>query len=90
VLSPWSNRITVRAVPGPWDELVAAAPPGTLVVDATGLGKDRPGSPLTAEAYDGWNLFCHGWAAALGPILGLPDEVATAGRFAELAEPLRT
>lgn len=26
--------------------LVAAAPPGSLVVNATGLGKDRPGSPL--------------------------------------------
>ncbi len=40
-------------------------------------------------AYDGWGLFCHGWAAALGPILGLADEVATAARFAELAAPLR-
>ena len=86
---------------------------------ATGLGKDRPGSPLTAEAgfppgavvwelnyrgdlallrqargrgveaYDGWNLFCHGWAAALGPILDLPDEAATARRFGQLAAPLR-
>jgi len=119
VLSPWSDHIAVRVGPGPWDDLVAAAPPGTLVVNATGLGKDRPGSPLTAgagfppgavvwelnyrgdlallwlarergvEAYDGWNLFCHGWAAALGPILGLPDEVATARRFADLAAPLR-
>jgi len=120
VLSPWSDRIAVRVGPGPWDELVAAAPPGALVVNATGLGKDRPGSPLTAgagfppaavvwelnyrgdlallrqarergvDAYDGWNLFCHGWAAALGPILGLPDEAATARRFAELAGPLRS
>ncbi|WP_063763634.1 shikimate dehydrogenase family protein [Actinoplanes subtropicus] len=119
VLSRWSERITVRVGPGPWDDLVAAAPPGSLVVNATGLGKDRPGSPLTAgagfppgavvwelnyrgdlallrqarergvEAYDGWKLFCHGWAAALGPILGLPDEAATARRFAELAGPLR-
>jgi hypothetical protein len=39
--------------------------------------------------HDGWSLFCHGWAAALGPILDLPDEVATARRFAELATPLR-
>jgi len=119
VLSPWSERIAVRVGPGPWDDLVAAAPPGTLVVNATGLGKDRPGSPLTAgagfpagavvwelnyrgdlallrmarergvAAYDGWNLFCHGWAAALGPILDLPDEAAAARRFAELAAPLR-
>lgn len=28
------------------DELVAAQPAGTLVVNATGMGKDRPGSPL--------------------------------------------
>jgi len=29
------------------DALVAALPPGSLVVNATGLGKDRPGSPLS-------------------------------------------
>ncbi len=29
------------------DALVAALPPHSLVVNATGLGKDRPGSPLT-------------------------------------------
>ena len=29
------------------DALVAAAAPGSLIVNATGLGKDRPGSPLT-------------------------------------------
>lgn len=29
------------------DSLVAAMPTGSLVVNATGLGKDRPGSPLT-------------------------------------------
>lgn len=32
------------------DELVAAAPPGSLVVNATGMGKDTPGSPITDEA----------------------------------------
>jgi shikimate dehydrogenase len=31
------------------DRLLAALPPGSLVVNATGLGKDRPGSPLTGE-----------------------------------------
>jgi shikimate 5-dehydrogenase len=30
------------------DAIVAALPPGSLVINATGLGKDRPGSPLTA------------------------------------------
>lgn len=32
------------------DRLVAAAAPGSLVVNATGLGKDRPGSPLSDAA----------------------------------------
>jgi shikimate 5-dehydrogenase len=32
------------------DRLVAALPPGSLVVNGTGLGKDRPGSPLTDAA----------------------------------------
>ncbi|PRX97263.1 shikimate dehydrogenase family protein [Allonocardiopsis opalescens] len=31
---------------GPADGLLAAMPPGSLVVNATGMGKDRPGSPL--------------------------------------------
>ncbi len=30
------------------DRLVAAAPAGSLVVNATGLGKDQPGSPLSS------------------------------------------
>lgn len=32
------------------DELVSRAPRGSLVVNATGLGKDAPGSPLTGAA----------------------------------------
>ena len=32
------------------DRLLSALPPGSLVINATGLGKDRPGSPLTPEA----------------------------------------
>ena len=32
------------------DRLLSALPPGSLVINATGLGKDRPGSPLTSEA----------------------------------------
>ena len=32
------------------DGLLAALPSGSLVVNATGLGKDRPGSPLSGEA----------------------------------------
>jgi shikimate dehydrogenase len=38
--------IVTRPGNGPWDELIAAAPPGSLIVNATGLGKDRPGSPI--------------------------------------------
>ena len=32
------------------DALLAALPAGSLVINATGLGKDKPGSPLSAEA----------------------------------------
>ncbi|TDD65575.1 shikimate dehydrogenase [Jiangella aurantiaca] len=31
------------------DTLMGELPPGSLVINATGLGKDRPGSPITAE-----------------------------------------
>ncbi|MBN8594695.1 MAG: shikimate dehydrogenase [Anaerolineae bacterium] len=29
------------------DQLMAALPPGSVVINATGMGKDRPGSPIT-------------------------------------------
>jgi len=32
------------------DELLAGLPPGSLAINATGMGKDRPGSPLSDEA----------------------------------------
>ena len=32
------------------DEILAGLPPGSLVVNATGMGKDTPGSPLTDRA----------------------------------------
>src|SRR5690606_29382675 len=32
------------------DEVCSKLPPGSLVVNATGLGKDAPGSPLTDAA----------------------------------------
>ena len=32
------------------DQLVAAMPPGSLVINCTGLGKDLPGSPITDAA----------------------------------------
>ena len=33
--------------PGRNDELMASLPPASLVINATGMGKDRPGSPVT-------------------------------------------
>ena len=32
------------------DELLKQLPPGSLVINATGMGKDRPGSPLSNDA----------------------------------------
>jgi shikimate dehydrogenase len=40
----------LREVAGPHDDLLASFPRGTLVINATGMGKDRPGSPLTDAA----------------------------------------
>ena len=38
------------------DRIVEALPAGSLVVNATGLGKDRPGSPITDKAFQCFNL----------------------------------
>lgn len=107
----------------PWDGPVGRAGPGALIVNATGLGKDLPGAPISNHArfprdgvvwelnyrgdlrflsvarhrqsadrlsvHDGWQLFCHGWAAALTPVLGLPDEPDLADRFADAIIDLR-
>lgn len=37
-------------VPQRSDQLVATLPPGSLLINATGMGKDTPGSPLTDQA----------------------------------------
>lgn len=73
-LVPDTHRVT-----GPADDLLAGLPPGSLVINATGLGKDRPGSPLgpsprfPADAI-AWELnyrgdldFLHAAAAAARP-----------------------
>lgn len=39
-----------NADPAENDELLAVLPPGSLVVNATGMGKDVPGSPVTDSA----------------------------------------
>jgi len=45
-------RIEYILTPAPEDNdrLCTSMPPGSLIVNATGLGKDRPGSPLTDRA----------------------------------------
>jgi shikimate dehydrogenase len=43
------DRAESAAVRGPYDAMVAAARPGTLIVNATGAGKDHEGSPVTDE-----------------------------------------
>jgi shikimate 5-dehydrogenase len=52
-LAGCEEKITFRFLHGPSpadnDRLVAALPPWSLVVNATGLGKDAPGSPTTDE-----------------------------------------
>lgn len=37
-------------MPEDHDRILAAMPEGSLVVNATGMGKDRPGCPITAQA----------------------------------------
>jgi shikimate dehydrogenase len=48
-LDPGIFRYVVTPTPDDADALVAELPPSSLVVNATGLGKDRPGSPLTDD-----------------------------------------
>ncbi|MCS7070747.1 MAG: hypothetical protein NZM00_04525 [Anaerolinea sp.] len=40
-------RYVLNGDPAVNDALMAALPPGSLVINATGMGKDRPGSPIT-------------------------------------------
>lgn len=43
-------RYHITAGPGDTDALLTSLPPHSLVVNATGMGKDRPGSPISADA----------------------------------------
>ena len=49
-LPPGLVRYVISDGPDDTDELVAGLPPGSLVVNATGMGKDRPGSPVGSAA----------------------------------------
>jgi shikimate dehydrogenase len=42
------HRLVSR--PADSDRIVSSLPPSSLVINATGMGKDRPGSPVTDEA----------------------------------------
>ncbi|MBV9231137.1 MAG: hypothetical protein JOZ18_17640 [Chloroflexi bacterium] len=39
----------MNADPHKNDELMSKLPPGSLIINATGMGKDRPGSPISDE-----------------------------------------
>jgi shikimate 5-dehydrogenase len=52
------GRVRPELAHGPSDALLAELPEHSLVINATGLGKDAPGSPLTDDAR--WP--CHGIA----------------------------
>jgi len=41
------------------------------------------------EVHDGWELFCHGWAAALGVVFGLTDDARLGDRLARAAAAFR-
>jgi shikimate dehydrogenase len=43
-------RYIANSDPASNDRLVGELPPGSLVINATGMGKDSPGSPITDEA----------------------------------------
>ncbi|EDQ88868.1 uncharacterized protein MONBRDRAFT_37340 [Monosiga brevicollis MX1] len=47
-------------------ELITAGGPGSFVVNATGLGKDRPGSPLAASDFQ-WP----GWTTIMAKVFGV-------------------
>jgi len=46
------SRLDCRSTSEPWeaDDLLRRLPPGSLVINATGMGKDLPGSPLSGGA----------------------------------------
>jgi shikimate dehydrogenase len=49
-IAPGLLRYVITPTPQDADALVAQLSPSSIVVNATGLGKDRPGSPLTDAA----------------------------------------
>ncbi|HWK26430.1 MAG TPA: hypothetical protein VNS09_07710 [Solirubrobacter sp.] len=46
-----ADRVRYALADGPSDALLGALPAGSLVINATGMGKDIPGSPLSDRAH---------------------------------------
>jgi shikimate 5-dehydrogenase len=53
-----------------------------------GQARRQAGSAHLA-VHDGWQLFCHGWAAALSVVLDGRDDAGLGERFAQAAAAFR-
>ncbi|MBP2320018.1 shikimate 5-dehydrogenase [Kibdelosporangium banguiense] len=69
------THVDTVQVLGPVDTLMSQLPPGSVVVNATGLGKDKPGSPVTEDA-----CFPRGGVAWEVNYRGRLEFLATAGK----------
>ena len=60
-IASWRSDVLIQVVEtdGTSDSLVSAAGPGSLIANATGLGKDRPGSPVSDSVV--FPLGAHVW-----------------------------
>jgi shikimate 5-dehydrogenase len=60
-VASWRSDVTIQVVEtdGFADALVSVAGPGSLIANATGLGKDRPGSPVSDRVV--FPLGAHVW-----------------------------
>jgi shikimate 5-dehydrogenase len=50
LVAPLQFEYILNAETGHNDRLLASLPPGSVVINATGMGKDRPGSPINDAA----------------------------------------
>lgn len=48
--SDWATGIATAGDPARADSIVDASPPGSVIINATGMGKDVPGSPISDGA----------------------------------------
>jgi shikimate dehydrogenase len=83
--------------PADTDALLAALPPSSLVANATGMGKDVPGSPPSHQAtfpqhavvWDGWRYFVHGWSQVVADVFTIPMPRETVQEPADIAVNVR-